>query len=66
MKRLWRLLHHLFGDEPPPRPTGHAPRHTRGHRGHHHDEEDEEARRQADDQVADAGDGPSPTPHHGH
>ena len=65
MNRLWRLLHHLFGDPPPPRPSGHVP--DRLHRGHHrHHEDDEEARRQADDQVADAGDGPAPASHHGH
>lgn len=70
MNRLLRLLHHLFGDDPPPRPTGHVP--DRLHRGHHrqhghgghghrgHDGE-------ADDPVADAADdGPAPTSHHGH
>ena len=62
MNRLWRLLRHLFGEDPPPRPSGHVPdRLHRGHHGHHgHDDE-------ADDPVGDAADdGPAPTPHHGH
>ena len=62
MNRLWRLLLHLFGDEPPPRPSGHVP--DRLHRDHHrHQEHGDEA----DDQVAGAADdGPAPAPHHGH
>lgn len=62
MNRLWRLLHHLFGDEPPPRPVGH------GHHGEHrgHGEDDEEARRQAEEQVADAVDDSPPPAHHDH
>ncbi len=63
MNRLWRLLTHLFGDEPPPRPLGHG----HHHRWHGHDEAAEESRRQADEQVADAADdSPAPMPHHDH
>lgn len=65
MRRLWRLLQHLFGEEPPPRPHPHSHRRHTGHR-HRHEERDEEGRRQADEQVADAADdGPAPPhPHH--
>lgn len=73
MNRLWRILHHLFGDDPPPRPTGHVPHglhrgHHRQHgRGHGHHEHGDEAGREADEQVSDAADdGPAPTSHHGH
>ena len=67
MNRLLQLLRHLFGDDPPPRPVGHAPHPHRGHHRHHHDEEGDERRRQGDDQVADAADdGPAPGSHHGH
>lgn len=63
MNRLWRLLHDLFGDEPPPRPAGHG----HGHRRHAGEERDDEARRQAEEQIADAADdGPAPAPHHDH
>ena len=61
MNRLWRLLQHLFGDEPPPRPAGHGHHHRR----HGHGERDEEERRQAEEQVADAADD-APAPHHDH
>ena len=63
MNRLWRLLRHLFGEDPPPRPTGHVP--DRLHRGHHRHHENGD---EADDLLADAADdGPTPTqPHHGH
>lgn len=67
MNRLWRLLHHLFGDEPPPRPVGPGHHHHQRRHRHRHDERDEEARRQADEQVADAADdGPAPPAHHAH
>ena len=62
MNRLWRLLRHLFGEDPPPRPTGHVPDRLHRHHHRHHEHEGEE-----DDQVADAADdGPAPTHHHGH
>jgi hypothetical protein len=32
---LWRLLQQLFGDEPPPRPTGGAPTPARRRRHRH-------------------------------
>jgi hypothetical protein len=67
---LIRLLRHLFGEDPPPRPSGHAPhpRHRARHRHHHEvDQEAGERRREVDEQVTDAADdGPAPTPHHGH
>jgi len=59
VNRLWRLLRHLFGEDPPPRPSGHVP--NRLHRHHHRQHEGEGE----DDQVADAADdGPAPTTHH--
>jgi hypothetical protein len=67
VNRLLRLLHHLFGDAPPPRPTGHVPHglHRDEHRrrpGQHGDEREEPADG-ADDGPAPA---PAPPPHHGH
>jgi hypothetical protein len=62
VNRLGRLLRHLFGEDPPPRPTGHVP--DRLHRGDHRHHEHEG---EGEDPVADAADdGPPPTPHHGH
>jgi hypothetical protein len=59
---LWRLLRRLFGEDPPPRPTGHVP--DRLHRGHHrHDGDGDDA--DAEDRVADAADD-RPAQHHGH
>jgi hypothetical protein len=63
VNRLLRLLHHLFGDEPPPRPHGHGEHHRR----HGHHQGDDEGRREAEDQVFEAADdGPAPSPPHGH
>jgi hypothetical protein len=65
VNRLWRLLHHLFGEPPPPRPTGHVP--DRLHRGHHRHRHGGEAGEEMPD---DDGPGPGPAPdhhtHHGH
>lgn len=62
MNRLLRLLHHLFGEAPPPRPTGHVPDGLHRRRHGHGDEPGEQADG-ADDGPAPA---PAPPPHHGH
>lgn len=54
MKKVWRVLHHLFGDDPPPRPEGHGHHWPHLHRRHEEREErDEESRRASEEQVMD-------------